>query len=182
MAIRRKHIRSLVEKLLYERHHIRKAPVPVDDIVESLGIQIKRDRVEDSLSGFLIRNTDTGGAVIGVNAGHHINRQRFTIAHELGHYLLHEGEMVHFDGHRPGYSLNLRSEQSSASDSELEREANLFAAELLMPVVFLERDLARIKKIDLIEDSTQLKKLADEYEVSVQALSFRLSYLGFIDL
>src|SRR2546430_11553117 len=108
MALRRKYIRSLAEKILAD-NGIRKPPVPVHQLVHALGIELRPDRVEDTLSGFLVRNSDTGRAVIGVNARHSEARQRFTIAHELGHYLLHEGETVHFDGAKPGFVVNLRS-------------------------------------------------------------------------
>ena len=136
MAVRRKHIRDLVERLLFERE-IKKPFVPVESIAESLGIQVQRDQVGDGLSGFLVRTTGTGEAVIGVNANHTQRRQRFTIAHELGHYLLHEGEAVHFDGEKPGVTVNLRNRESSTGETDIEVEANLFAAELLMPSKFL---------------------------------------------
>jgi len=183
MAIRKKHIRSLVESILQERR-VKKAPIPVETVVESMGIQLRTDEVEDRLSGFLVRSTDTGNAVIGVNASHAEGRRRFTIAHELGHYLLHEGEAVHFDGERPGFTVNLRNtEDFSAAATDMEREANLFAAELLMPARFLERD-SRIKRIDLLDDEESqnvLNAVADEYKVSVQALTYRLANLGLID-
>jgi Zn-dependent peptidase ImmA (M78 family) len=179
MAVRRKHIRTIVEKILEDRQ-IRKAPVAVESIVHSLGIQIKSDRVDDALSGFLVRGAETGTAVIGVNAGHSQARRRFTVAHELGHYLLHEGEVVHFDGERPGFTVNLRNQESATGESDLEREANLFAAELLMPARFLERDLPKVRRIDLLDEALVLKELAEEYKVSVQALTFRLANLGLI--
>jgi len=182
MAVRKKHIRSLVEKILLDRQ-IKKPHIPVEAIVKSLAVEIRTDRVDDGLSGFLVRSTDSGHAVIGVNARHSEGRRRFTIAHELGHYLLHEGEVVHFDGHRPGFTVNLRSSDNfSAGDSDIEREANLFAAELLMPARFLERD-PRIKRIDLFDEKNEaiLEDLAKEYKVSVQALTYRLANLGLID-
>ena len=62
-----------------------------------------------------------------------------------------------------------------------EREANLFAAELLMPAAFLKEDLLG-KDVDLIGDSAFLQRLAKKYDVSVQALTFRLANLGYITL
>ncbi len=177
MAIRRKHIRNLIGEILSE-HAVEKPTVPVISIAKALGIEIQSENVADNLSGFLIRSTDSGKAVIGVNKGHSKARKRFTIAHELGHYLLHEGELVHFDAERPGFRVNYRSESSS---SEMEREANLFAAELLMPARFLERD-SRIKRIDLLEEKSEvLEQVAEDYGVSVQALTYRLANLGLID-
>lgn len=181
MTVRKKHIRELVERLLSDRD-IKKPDVPVEAITKSLGIKVKRDRVDDKLSGFLVRATKQGIAIIGVNADHHPRRQRFTIAHELGHYLLHETEAVHFDAERPGFTVHRRDKASSTGESDLEREANLFAAELLMPARFLEEDVARINRFDLLDDKADvLEKLADQYNVSVQALTFRLANLGLIN-
>ena len=96
MSIRRKHIRSLTEGIL-RRLHIKKGAIPIDDIAKSLGITIQKNIFDGDtdISGFLFRNKETGCAVIGVNESHSSNRQRFTVTHELGHFLLHEGDAVH---------------------------------------------------------------------------------------
>jgi len=179
MAIRKKHIRTVVDRILLDQK-ITAPHVPVDNIVASLGIKLKKDDVEDNLSGFLVRDTTRGTAVIGVNSNHSEPRQRFTIAHEIGHYLLHEGEIVHFDGDRPGFTVNLRHKDDSSISNDIEREANLFAAELLMPAQFLEQD-ERIKHLDLLDDDDVLKEISKEYKVSLQALTYRLANLGLID-
>jgi IrrE N-terminal-like domain len=57
------------------------------------------------------------------------------------------------------------------------KEANLFAAELLMPERILKADLAMIEQLD-VEDEAFLGRLAGKYEVSVQALSFRVANLA----
>ena len=182
MTIRKKHIRTMVDRILFEQS-ISSPQIPVERIVKSLGIKLKKDDVEDNLSGFLIRDLNNGTAVIGVNRNHSKPRQRFTIAHEIGHYLLHEGEVAHFDGNRPGFTVNLRYREDPKSSNDIEREANLFAAELLMPARFLERD-SRIKNSDLDllnEDDDVLQEIAKEYGVSLQALTYRLANLGLID-
>ncbi len=89
MAVRRRHIRSLVERLL-DVYSIQSAPVPVHEVVQKIGLEIHEEAAEDSLSGFLIRNAKTEQALIGVNSAHALVRRMFTIAHELGHYLLHD--------------------------------------------------------------------------------------------
>ena len=60
-----------------------------------------------------------------------------------------------------------------------EKEANYFAAELLMPAKFLRQELEG-KRLDLFDDSGTLEKLAKKYKVSVQALTIRLTNLGYI--
>ena len=182
MGVRRKFIREVAQRVLDE-HCPDCPPVNVRVIAERLGIQVKFDSVDDDLSGFLYREPKTGRAVIGVNANHHEHRQTFTIAHELGHFLLHESETVHVDTRKDGYTLQLRSPKSSTGESVSEREANLFAAELLMPAKFLQREL-RKKDLDLLDDEVAadsvLKTLAQKCRVSLQALTIRLHNLGYI--
>jgi Zn-dependent peptidase ImmA (M78 family) len=181
MGVRRKFVRELAEKLL-ATHCPNGAPVDVEAIAEHYGIEIKLERVDDDLSGFLFRD-DAGHAIIGANRNHHENRRRFTIAHELGHFLLHEAERVHLDSRTSGYALQLRSPESATGENVNEREANLFAAEILMPAKFLERAL-RDSSVDLLDDDEKtlkmLKALAKKYKVSVQALTIRLNNLGYI--
>lgn len=181
MAIRKKYIKSVAERLLLD-HRVSAVPVPVREIILSLGIQLREDRVEDALSGFLVRNAHEGLTVIGVNANHPEPRQRFTMAHELGHYLLHENEAVHFDKQRPGYSVLLRSTETESMNPEIEREANLFAAELLMPETFVLEAVRQFGSMDLLEDDEAFRILAGQFKVSRQALSIRLEALGLVSL
>ena len=118
----------------------------------------------------LIRSDDK--TVIGVNSLHHTNRQRFTIAHECGHLLLHKGKDVHIDR---SFRINRRDEVSSQAIDHKEIEANRFAAELLMPYDMIMSDLVEYD-ID-IEDEEELRGLADKYQVSVQALTHRITNL-----
>jgi Zn-dependent peptidase ImmA (M78 family) len=181
MGVRRKFIRDLAQRLL-DQHSPAGGPVNVEAIAAHYEIELKLERVDDDLSGFLYRD-DSGHVIIGANRNHHENRRRFTIAHELGHFLLHEAERVHLDSKASGYALQLRSPESATGENLNEREANLFAAEVLMPVKFLEEDL-RAYNLDLLDDGDKvtktLKSLAKKYKVSVQALTIRLHNLGFI--
>jgi Zn-dependent peptidase ImmA (M78 family) len=173
MAIRRRKIDSLVQELL-ATHRITGAPVPVEMIVKSRGARIFYQSLEDDVSGFLYR--DETQAVIGVNTHHAPVRQNFTTAHELGHLLLHDLDRLHVDN---GFRVRLRDDKSSQGTDEAEREANLFAASLLMPKEFLENDLASEEFIDLLDDGF-LHGLARKYGVSAQALVNRLKNLGYI--
>ncbi len=172
MANRR--IDSLAQKVLRE-NGIETPPVPVEDIARRLGSEIRYSPYEGDLSGMVFR--DEQRVVIGVNSLHHPNRQRFTIAHELGHMLLHKGKPVHIDR---TFLMNLRNDLSSRAVDSEEIEANLFAAQLLMPEHMLAADLMD-QQIDF-EEEEQLRKLAARYLVSVQALTFRLSNLRLISI
>ncbi|HUZ46743.1 MAG TPA: ImmA/IrrE family metallo-endopeptidase [Terriglobia bacterium] len=175
--VRRKHIRTLVQELLDERR-VRSAPVAVAEIARALGVEVQETPAEDDLSGFLYRDRKRKSAIIGVNADHHANRRNFTVAHELGHFLLHDFDDVHVDRN---FKVWLRNDASSQGVDVEEKEANLFAAELLMPAHFLARDVDNIGTIDLINEEV-LQELASQYGVSTQAMTFRLAYLGYIRL
>lgn len=178
MTVRRKHIRSLVDRLLIQ-NHIHSAPVPVEDIAKSLGVTVIRQPAEDDLSGFLYRDRKKKTAVIGVNSTHHPNRQNFTLAHELGHFLLHESsDDVHVDRR---FQVKFRSGVSSEGTDVEEKEANLFAAEILMPADLLAEEMEKIDIVDL-DDETVVARLARRYGVSTQAMTFRLAYLGYVRL
>jgi Zn-dependent peptidase ImmA (M78 family) len=100
MAVRQKHIMGLVNQLL-EELNVQTGPVPVEKIADSLGVDVRWEPADQDLSGFLLRDPKDRRAIIGVNSKHHKNRQRFTIGHELGHFLLHQGEKVHIDSLNP---------------------------------------------------------------------------------
>ena len=177
MAIRRKYIRRVVDDVLHTNGVV-DPPVPVDDIARRYKIRIKSQTFEGDISGYLFRRS--GNVTIGVNQNHSLLRRRFTIAHELGHFLLHpEGvDEVHVDRR---FVIKLRSDQSSLGTNEHEVEANLFAAELLMPTELIRRDLFQQHSVDLIEDDVATK-LAQRYKVSEQAMLFRLANLGHISI
>jgi Zn-dependent peptidase ImmA (M78 family) len=152
---------------------VQKAPVDVESVASFLGINVRKTPTKDEVSGFLFKQPGAQ-AVIGINSLHHPNRQRFTLSHEIGHFVLHPQEDMHVDK----FVLQFRDSNSSKGEDELEKEANRFAAELLMPKEFLRRDLTEIGLHDLHDDDA-VKQLAKKYEVSVQAMTTRLTTLGF---
>lgn len=171
MAIRLTRIRREVKELL-ERFDITEPPVPVHKIARGCGARIVRVSGEDNedISGFLYPGTRP---VIGVNKDQASVRQRFTIAHELGHLLLHEHEQVHVDRE---FRVRLRSGVSSQGIDKDEMEANRFAAELLMPIESLRQDIE--EREFTFTDDDALWLLAKRYGVSAQAMAFRLNALG----
>ncbi|HTQ40238.1 MAG TPA: ImmA/IrrE family metallo-endopeptidase [Pirellulales bacterium] len=150
-------------------HGITAPSVDVERIARDEGIKVVREYANDrSISGFLDRRSAV--PIIGVNRHHLENRQRFTIAHELGHHFLHS-ESLYFDDR----VLRFRDAESSEGINTDEMEANLFAAELLMPKEFLE-DYFSNHILD-INDDEAIEDLAKEYKVSPQSLMYRLNYL-----
>ncbi len=157
-------IRRRVDELLADQI---KPPVDVEAIAEANNVAIKRMELEKDISGILFRAES--GNVIVVNSLHNDLRQRFTIAHELGHLMLHDGEEVHVDQE---FRVNLRDIRSTTAEHLDEREANAFAANLLMPAAWLKQDVAA-QDIDMTSEE-DLRKLASLYEVSMQAMTIRL--------
>ena len=112
-----------------------------------------------------------------VNSEHHASRQRFTLAHELGHLLLHDYTEPHADR---GYVIRFRDGRSSAGRVREEIEANQFAAELLMPrdLVLQRASALRLEYVPLdAEDDPAVTELARAFGVSRHALLIRLSNL-----
>jgi Zn-dependent peptidase ImmA (M78 family) len=171
--------REIEEKvrLLLKKHDISDAPVSVDMIARSEGLPIVESAFAGDVSGALLRKDGVAGIV--VNAQQHPNRKRFTIAHELAHFLLDHTDTDHVDWQ---FTILRRDESSSDASDVREIEANAFAANLLMPKDFLRRDLDQYRNFrgELELDDACKQALAKRYRVSEIALTYRLVNLGFI--
>ena len=148
------------------------APVPVDEVARYLGIQVDEADLGEECSGMLVRDEDY--AVIGVNANHHEHRKRFTIAHEIAHFMLHGGE-AYID--KPPH-IDFRAADSGSGTQQEETEANQFAAALLMPADQVRAAVAE-QPFDPAGDD-ELLNLARCFKVSPQAMTTRLIHLGLI--
>jgi len=158
-------------RALLEEHGVKSAPVPVERIVKSRNIVLRYAPLDEELSGMAFIKDGVG--VIGVNALHHPNRQRFSIAHELAHHVLHKEHIeaaVHVD---KGFRVLHRDRLASEGVDPLEIEANAFAAELLMPEHFL-KDVLDQSGLD-IEDDERIEALARKFRVSASAIRYRLA-------
>lgn len=179
-------IRSEVEKVL-EKYHDGSLPVNVEEIAGAMGVKIQPvDIQDDELSGFFFRDSQGGQAIIGVNKTQSKVRRRFTIAHELCHFWIHDSQDVRYDRKGNGYDYGRimpRNADSSTGEKRDEVEANFFAAELLMPRSILADKLLAGKTLDFLETDTDdtIRKLAKEFDVSVQALTVRLVQLRIIE-
>jgi Zn-dependent peptidase ImmA (M78 family) len=159
------------EELL--RKHSTKIPVHILTIAKSLGITVRDEEFEEEVSGILI--VQESGHVMGVNAKHPLYRRRFTIAHEIGHFVLHrEQSRVFIDGSK---TFN-RNPESRKLNQRHEREANLFAAHLLMPEAELRNYIKR-KPLDP-KDQTALSRMSKYFHVSPEALTIHLGTLKLL--
>lgn len=109
------------------RRYTQSAPVDLEAMASALGIRVNMNaHMRDPDTSGLIKKGSDGVYRIEVNANDCAKRKKFTLAHEISHYLLHrdliDRAAVIDDGmYRSGLS------------SEIERQANRLAAELLMP-------------------------------------------------
>lgn len=108
---------------------------------------------------------DNGAPVIRFNPYDNERRQRFTIAHELGHVLqkhVSQGGRMHRDPKR---------DYQRFGETPMERQANEFAAQLLMPESVLRLAARAMPDID---------RLAAEFNVSTKAMGYRLQNIGML--
>lgn len=144
-------IRKIVNTVL-QKLNINSAPIPIEKVANIFALEVLLyPNFPDSISGTIIK--ENGLNVIGVNSNHSRVRQRFTIAHELGHYIM-------------GHDENSILDDKFDKKTDKEREANKLAGALLMPFDLLKRDIENEKH--------NIPSLAKKYEVSEQAMSIRL--------
>lgn len=161
---------STAAQELLSRLGILQVPTPVEKIAKALGAVVRFSPFDMELSGMI--HIKDGVIIIGVNSLHHPNRQRFTIAHELGHLELHRDMItsnVHVDKNFPGL---MRDAVSATGTESIEIQANQFASELLMPRSLIDQALAG-KQFD-IDDSGPIEELAKKFRVSKQALEYKI--------
>lgn len=116
----------------------------------------------EHLEGILVRTPF--GTVAGVASNHTLGRRRFTLAHELGHFLMHKGDFMDEGFEKPS--------------SGIEREANLFAKELLMPAHLVDQTYKAIMSLNI--DLDVITELSWAFRVSKETMAIRLSELGLL--
>lgn len=158
---------------LLDEVSLRQHPIDPMKIADHVGVDVRYEKLTE-ISGLTFHG-ERGSRIV-VNELHSPTRKRFTLAHELGHHLLHSGHRLVLD---PSTRVSRRDELSSLATDSQEIEANAFAAELLMPASFLRQSLTDLlsKHSDL--DSTEIvAHLAESFEVSDEAMQYRLTNLG----
>ena len=142
------------------------APVDVLKIAkEVFGINVWADNLGNGISGKLFRDQVNGGSSgfsIVVAFGDAHNRQRFTIAHELAHFVLHRQQMTIFGGEITDDTFYRSQHMSNAQETE----ANRFAADVLMPYSLIQRLMDR--------GITEVSQLSRMLMVSEAAMKIRL--------
>jgi Zn-dependent peptidase ImmA (M78 family) len=151
-----------------------KIPIGIDAIMKAHGIEVFADNeMATSVSGILMIKGERIGAMI--NLYHPEVRKRFTLAHELGHYLLHRRKSSLFVDE---FAVLYRDSRPGGGVDPMEVEANVFAAELLMPEEAVRADLKADPSIT--KNDAAIRKLARRYDVSSAAMKYRLRQLKLI--
>ena len=141
-------------------------PIPVEEIARQVDIIDIREFETDGFEGGLIAFVDKSRGTILVNQRSPRQRRRFTVGHELGHFLIPTHKPKDEQGFRCSTAdMNRGSFKPTDRAAQMEVEANQFAASLLMPHVFFRKDMARLRGAD-IEHVVQLAK---RYDTSKEA-------------
>lgn len=155
---------KIVNPLKVIEKHWDKRPVPIYDIVREIGLQLEFLPLGPETSGYIERNRDDSYRVV-VNANHAETRKRFTAAHELGHYIYHRDLL----GNGVGDTRAYRSEGTLYANPKItpvhERQANTFAANILMP---------RHVLLAIPDRDARYAELAQDFGVSKAAMKIRL--------
>lgn len=169
-------VRAAASRLLRECG-VKTIPVDVYAIAYRLGIPITEAKL-GSVSALLVMPGGRAPRIV-VNSSHPITRRRFSIAHEIGHAVLgHQftpGEHIHVDH---GTFVMQRGKAAATGLDPIEREANAFAAALLMPPELVRKELDKTDGSFVTEDD--IERMANDFGVSVQALQFHMQNLKLI--
>lgn len=131
-------------------------------VLEGLAADLGVTVVRGELAGAVARLARVGdrGRIRVANRVTNVGRQRFSVAHELGHFVLkHEGSPLAGCQERALLDYNGESKES---------EANVFAVELLLPEKLVRRR-CEVSPVDL----RPVQKLAEEFETSITATAIR---------
>jgi Zn-dependent peptidase ImmA (M78 family) len=145
-----------------KRNGIYQIPINVAEIASKLDITVNYEPMPDDNSGSLSKHKKTGKWIMTVNSLHHPHRQRFTIAHEIGHRIRHAANCEHFED-----TTFFRN----GDTNPMEVEANRFAAEILMPE---DEFISYLKN-----KSAKVEDIAEFFHVSSMAVRIRAKQLGY---
>lgn len=156
--------RGLVAKILKAEPGLI-APVPIEDLARQLDIKEIREIETDAFVGALITDDSRSQGFILVQKGLHRVRRRFTIGHELAHFLL-TSHMVPSDGFKcTGEDMRRWADKSASGLHKMEVEANEFASLILMPPPLWRAETKKFRDPEI----SQVGALAKKFDVSKEA-------------
>lgn len=154
-------------------------PVEIVRVCNENGLKVFEEYLDNNVSGLIVvdeKKWDKYGSnqFISVNLADSAVRRRFTIAHELAHFVLHKKDSKLY-AHR---DLNGNQEARSS----IEQEANYFAANILMPAELVKNRVEDVRNEvrGKVPGFVLVKEVADGFAVSESAAEVRLRQLGII--
>jgi Zn-dependent peptidase ImmA (M78 family) len=150
---------------LLERLSLTDIPVDPIKIARALGIKVWTSDLQPNVAGALVTRQGDQPQIY-VNASDHVHRQRFTIAHEVGHFI---DRALKGEASEPLNFVDYRDDLSSQGTDPAEMYANGFAAALLMPAARVREYWNQYRDVDT---------LASKFQVSPGAMRHRLRNLG----
>lgn len=165
--IPRQQLESQATSLL-EQHNLLSIPVNPVAVANAEGVEVFSINFrDDSVSGILRK--EDGVYRIYVNSNHSNNRKRYTIAHELGHYVLHRDGIAAFIDPELNLYRSKDSSGENTSQGDMEIQANIFASALLMPAELVKTAYGKCHDV---------AALARSFSVSSEAMGHRIVNLG----
>ena len=174
-------MRVTINELAQDVIEVFNIQIPIEsmrDVVKEMGGEIEEnDSVGMYSDGYIQKisqeNKKEYGFKIVIPSSQPENRKNFTIAHELGHLFLHMGYMINEEL----WNSNLNQSYNRKGDSEIEWQANEFAAALLMP----QKKYKDVLDVNTQGDQVSVSKIAEYFHVSADAASCRGKWLGYLE-
>jgi Zn-dependent peptidase ImmA (M78 family) len=144
-------------------NYLQQPPIDIYSLAKNYGLHIFKEAFPSAylnVSGFI---TITNGVPqLFVNSNDSVKRRNFTVAHELGHWLLHKDKIIE----DPNLAILFRIPLGTLNTDPLEKEANAFAAELLVPKSML----------DSFRNNKTPRQLSELFNVSEEVIGYRLEH------
>lgn len=143
--------------------------------LESIGVDVFLEEKEDDFNAHSYLDLNTNKVQILLNENHPLVRQRFSLAHELAHFILHKDKL------QDGETLHRHNKTNLTKENiQQEKEADNLAAEILMPKEILEEKLIEIyKELPTTIHNNVIVMLSSFFKVSKLVAIQRLRVLGF---
>lgn len=175
-----KEIKRKVEEFLTDNGmELNAPPTPIVEICNKIGIKVFEVSLPPDVSGLIMTQDEKfenydSNKIIAANISDSASRKRFTIAHELAHYVLHK------EANKPLYA---HRDIINQVDNKNEQEANSFASIILMPEDLVRKSIKRLQSNNdpyTVTSSEMIDQIAKEYSVSRSAAQVRLMKLNII--
>ena len=166
---------------------INTVPVNIERLIKGQGISLNKNASSSEIARGTNRSSTSGDFIgeirkngddyqILILGSDHYYRKRFTMAHELAHFVLHKDSID-----RLGSISDSTQYQSEGITEEQEREANAYAAEILMPEDKVKEIFAETYRNQNGDEKSTIEEMSKMFQVSPRAMRLRLYLLDVIN-